>query len=310
MVIRKAPDLRYSQVTPKQLYLNRRKFIAGSAALGALAMLPSARGDLKKLNGVVKGPFNTDEKPTPLEAITHYNNFYEFGTDKEDPSKNAYKLRTSPWTLKVEGAVAKPTVLDLDSIFKIAPLEQRIYRMRCVEAWSMVIPWIGFPLNALLKQVEPTSKAKFVAFESYYDSRTMLSPMFAGIQFPYVEGLRLDEAMHPLTLLAVGLYGETLPNQDGAPIRLVVPWKYGFKGIKSIVKIRLQEKQPSTTWNLEGPREYGFYSNVNPEVDHPRWSQARERRIGEFRMRNTIKFNGYGDQVAGLYAGMDLRKYY
>jgi sulfoxide reductase catalytic subunit YedY len=309
MVIRKSPDLRYSQVTPKQVYLNRRRFLtAGSVALGALATLPAAKAGSKLV--ATKSPFSTNETPTPLEAITHYNNFYEFGTDKEDPSKKAYKLRTSPWTVKVEGAVAKPTVLDLDAIFKLAPLEERIYRHRCVERWSMVIPWIGFPLSALLKKVEPTSNAKYVAFETYYDSKTMLSPFFAGIRFPYVEGLRMDEAMHPLTLLAVGLYGETLPNQDGAPFRLVVPWKYGFKSIKSIVKIRLVEKEPPTTWKLSASNEYGFYSNVNPERDHPRWSQTKERRIGEVRLRDTVKFNGYGDQVASLYTGMDLRKYY
>jgi sulfoxide reductase catalytic subunit YedY len=309
MLIRKAPELRYSQVTPQQTYLNRRRFLtAGSVALGALAGLPTASADSKL--AARKSQFSTSEQLTPFEAITHYNNFYEFGTDKEDPSKNAHKLRTSPWQVKVEGAVAKPTVLDLDAILKIAPLEERIYRHRCVERWSMVIPWIGFPLSALLKQVEPTPKAKYVAFETYYDSKTMLSPLYAGIRFPYVEGLRMDEAMHPLTLLAVGLYGQTLPNQDGAPFRLVVPWKYGFKSIKSIVKIRLVEKEPSTTWNLSASNEYGFYSNVNPEKDHPRWSQAKERRIGELRMRDTVKFNGYGDQVAGLYTGMDLRKYY
>jgi methionine sulfoxide reductase catalytic subunit len=309
MLIRKAPELHYSQVTPQQMYLNRRRFLTGgSVALGALAGLPAASAGSKL--AATKSQFSTSEQLTPFEAITHYNNFYEFGTDKEDPSKNAYKLRTSPWQVKVEGAVAKPTVLDLDGIFKIAPLEERIYRHRCVERWSMVIPWIGFPLNALLKQVEPTSKAKYVAFETYYDSKTMLSPLYAGIRFPYLEGLRMDEAMHPLTLLAVGLYGQTLPNQDGAPFRLVVPWKYGFKSIKSIVKIRLVEKEPPTTWNLSASNEYGFYSNVNPEKDHPRWSQAKERRIGELRMRDTVKFNGYGDQVASLYTGMDLRKYY
>jgi len=309
MLIRKAPDLRYSDVTPRDIYLNRRRFlVAGSAALGALAALPAGAAGSKL--AAKKSPFSTTEQPTPLEAITHYNNYYEFGTDKEDPSKNAYKLRTSPWQVKVEGAVAKPTVLDLDAIFKVAPLEERIYRHRCVERWSIVVPWIGFPLNALLKQVEPTAKAKYVAFETLYDSKYMLGTFQAGIRFPYVEGLRLDEAMHPLTLLAVGLYGENLPNQDGAPIRLVVPWKYGYKSIKSIVKIRLVEKEPPTTWNMAASNEYGFYSNVNPEKDHPRWSQAKERRLGEFRMRDTIKFNGYGDQVASLYAGMDLRKYY
>ena len=308
MVIRKPSDLRYSQVTPKHAYLNRRRFLASSMALGALASAPAAQAT-SKLNGVNKGPYSTDEKPTPFDAITHYNNFYEFGTDKEDPSRNAGKFVTSPWTVHVEGEVAKPITLDLDALFKVAPLEERIYRHRCVEAWSMVIPWIGYPLNALLKKAEPTSKAKYVAFESYFDRRQMPQGMWAGIAFPYVEGLRLDEAMHPLALLAVGLYGETLPNQDGAPFRLVVPWKYGFKSIKSIVKIKLQEKQPPTTWNIAAANEYGFYSNVNPEVDHPRWSQAKERRIGEFTKRNTLKFNGY-DEVASLYSGMDLRKNY
>jgi methionine sulfoxide reductase catalytic subunit len=303
MLIRNAPEFRYSQITPKELYLNRRAFLA----LGALATSTSLFA-AQKLGGVSKSPLSTDEKPTPLDAVTHYNNFYEFGSDKEDPSANSGNFRTSPWTMSVEGEVGKPKTFDYDSLFKIAPLEERIYRMRCVERWSMVIPWVGFPLNALLKQVEPTSKAKYVAFESFYDKKQMPRARGTGIDFPYVEGLRLDEAMHPLTLMVVGLYGEKLPNQDGAPIRLAVPWKYGYKGIKSVVKIRLVEKQPQTAWNNAAPNEYGFYSNVNPEVDHPRWSQAKERRIGEFSMRNTEKFNGYGNQVAGLYAGMDLRK--
>ena len=309
MVIRKSPDLRYSQVTSKEAYVNRRRFLASSIAAGTLAIAPKARATAK-LNGVTKGPYTTDEKPTPYDAITHYNNFYEFGTDKEDPSHNATKFVTSPWTVRIDGEVAKPLTLDLDALYKVAPLEERIYRHRCVERWSMVIPWIGYPLNVLLKKVEPTAKAKYVAFESYYDRKQMPQGLWSGIAFPYVEGLRLDEAMNPLALLAVGLYGETLPNQDGAPFRLVVPWKYGYKSIKSIVKIRLVEKQPPTTWNLAAANEYGFYSNVNPEVDHPRWSQAKERRIGEFTMRNTVKFNGYGEQVASLYMGMDLRKYY
>ncbi len=309
MLIRKPADLRYSDVTPQPLYVNRRHFLAGSVALGALGALAStSRG--AKLEDVKKSSYNVgDEKITPAEAVTHYNNYYEFGTDKEDPAKNAQNFRTSPWTLKVEGEVAKPLTFDHDSLMKIAPLEERIYRHRCVEAWSIVVPWIGFPLNALLKQVEPTSKAKYVAFETYYDSKQMLSSRAAGIDFPYVEGLRLDEAMHPLALLAVGMYGDTLPNQDGAPIRLVVPWKYGFKSIKSLVKIRLVEKQPPTTWNISASNEYGFYSNVNPQVDHPRWSQAKERRLGELFKRNTLMFNGYSE-VASLYAGMDLRKYY
>jgi sulfoxide reductase catalytic subunit YedY len=304
MLIRKPADLRYSDITPKQMYVSRRRFLAGSLAFGALA--GSARG--MKLSEVKKTSYNVgDEKITPLDAITHYNNFYEFGTDKSDPAEYAKNFRTSPWTLKVEGEVAKPKTFDQDSMLKIAPLEERIYRHRCVEAWSIVVPWTGFPLAALLSQVEPTSKAKFVAFESYYDSKQMPHARGAGIQFPYVEGLRLDEAMHPLTFLAVGLYGETLPNQDGAPIRLVVPWKYGYKSAKSLVKIRLVEKMPPTTWNLSAPNEYGFYSNVNPKVDHPRWSQAKERRLGELFKRDTLMFNGYSE-VASLYAGMDLRK--
>jgi len=307
MLIRKPTDLRDSDVTPKQMYVNRRRFLTGSAALGAFGALGGAAHGMK-LTDAKKTAYNVgDEKVTPLDAITHYNNFYEFGTDKGDPSENAKDFRTSPWTLKVEGAVAKPITLDHDALYKIAPLEERIYRHRCVEAWSIVVPWIGIPLNALLKQAEPTPKAKYVAFESYFDTKQM--PRAYGINFPYVEGLRLDEAMHPLTLLALGLYGETLPNQDGAPIRLVVPWKYGFKSIKSLVKIRLVEKQPPTSWNQIASNEYGFYSNVNPQVDHPRWSQAKERRLGELFRRETLMFNGYSE-VASLYTGMDLRKNY
>jgi sulfoxide reductase catalytic subunit YedY len=254
------------------------------------------------------GPFGTSEKLTPLEDVSHYNNFYEFGTAKTDPAQNARDFRTTPWTVSIEGAVESPRVFDLDAVLKIAPLEERIYRHRCVEGWSMVVPWIGFPLNALIKVVNPTSNAKYVAFQSLYDRKQMPLARDAGIPFPYLEGLRIDEANHPLTLLCVGLYGEVLPNQNGAPIRLVVPWKYGFKSIKSIVKIRFVEKQPPTTWNSFARDEYGFYSNVNPEVDHPRWSQATERRLGEFFKRPTQKFNGYGKEVAGMYSGMDLRK--
>jgi len=313
MIIRKPSDLRHSDVTPKQVYLNRRRFLgAAPVALGALIGSRVAQATTK-LTGVSKSSYTVDEKVdkvSPLDVITHYNNFYELRTDKEDPARNAQNFRTSPWMVKIEGEVAKPKTLDLDALMKAAPLEERIYRHRCVEAWSIVVPWIGYPLSALLKQVQPTAKAKYVAFESYYDTKQMPKGVWAGIQLPYVEGLRLDEAMHPLALLAVGLYGETLPNQDGAPFRLVLPWKYGFKSIKSIVKIRLVEKQPPTTWNIANSSEYGFYSNVNPEVDHPRWSQAKERRLGEFSKRNTLKFNGYGDQVANLYAGMDLRKNY
>jgi len=299
----KISELPYSSVTPKSVYLNRRGFLA-SVAFGAVGSAAIAN---TKLNAV-KIKFSTTEQPTPYEGVTSYNNFYEFGTGKSDPAHNAKNFRTIPWTVAIEGAVSKPQVLDLDSLLKIGPLEERIYRHRCVEAWSIVVPWIGFPLNALIKAVNPLSSAKYVAFQSLYDPKQMPQGRYAGIQLPYVEGLRIDEAMHPLALLCVGLYGEVLPNQNGAPIRLVVPWKYGFKSIKSIVKIRFVEKQPPTTWNIAGPSEYGFYSNVNPEVDHPRWSQAKERRLGELFKRPTLKFNGYEDQVAGLYAGMNLRK--
>jgi sulfoxide reductase catalytic subunit YedY len=303
----------YSQVTPQRDYLelSRRRFILRSmaAAAGAMALPQLLTASGARLNGVVKSSYRVDDKMTPYDVVTGYNNFYEFGTSKDQPSKLAQKLQTSPWTVSIEGEVAKPRTLDLDQVMKLAPLEERVYRHRCVEAWSIVVPWIGFSLSAILKQVEPTSKAKYVAFQSYYDKKTMLGSFQAGIDFPYVEGLRLDEAMHPLVLLCVGLYGETLPNQNGAPLRLVVPWKYGFKSIKSVVKIRFMEKQPPTTWNLSAPSEYGFYSNVNPEVDHPRWSQAKERRLGEFLKRPTLKFNGYGDQVATLYNGMDLRRF-
>ena len=310
MLIRKPAEFRYSDITPKEQYLNRRRFLAaGSAALGSLALPFSALATMK-LNGVTKSSFTVNEKLTSKEDITHYNNYYEFGTDKEEPAKNAGSLRTSPWTVQVGGLVNKPKTFDLDAIMKMAPLEERIYRHRCVEAWSMVIPWIGFPLNVLLKQVEPNAKAKYVAFQTLFDPKQMPRARYGGIPFPYVEGLRLDEAMHPLALLTFGLYGETLPNQNGAPIRMVLPWKYGFKSVKSIVKIDLVEKEPPPTWKLANAEEYGFYSNVNPERDHPRWSQGSERRIGELFKVKTIKFNGYGDQVAGMYTGMDLRKNY
>lgn len=308
----KSSGLRYSDVTPKHLYLNRRRFLAtASAAAGALAVPFGALADTK-LTGLKPSPFSTTEKPTPYEAVTTYNNFYEFGTGKDEPVKLARNFKTSPWTVSLEGEVVKPKTLDLDAVMKLAPLEERIYRHRCVEGWSFVIPWVGFPLSALLKQVEPTSKAKYIAFQSFYDPKQMLSSRQAQIEFPYVEGLRLDEAMHPLTLLSVGLYGETLPPQSGAPFRLTVPWKYGFKSIKSIVKVRFVEKQPPTTWNLAWSQAYGFYSNVNPEVDHPTHSQAMEVRLGSgtFGQRiKTQKFNGY-EQVASLYSGMDLRKNY
>src|SRR5665213_3000479 len=312
MSIHKTSSLRYSDVTPRREYINRRLFLAaGSAVLGALAS-PFAAGAETKLSGYTKSPFSTDEKPTPYSAVTSYNNYYEFGTGKDEPAKNAKNYRTSPWMLSIGGEVTKPKMLDLDAIMKVAPLEERIYRHRCVEGWSFVIPWIGFPLNALLKQVEPTAKAKYVAFQSYYDPKQMLSSRAAQIQFPYIEGLRLDEAMHPLTLISVGLYGQTLPPQNGAPLRLTVPWKYGYKSIKSLVKIRLVEKQPPTTWNLAWSQAYGFYSNVNPQVDHPTHSQATEERLGSGIFGQHIKtrmFNGY-DQVASHYSGMNLRKYY
>jgi methionine sulfoxide reductase catalytic subunit len=308
MIIRtKTPYLRYSDVTPKAVYLSRRRFLAT-----ALAAPLVARAATTKLSGIVKSPLSTTEPPTPLEDVTSYNNFYEFGTGKNEPVKLAKNFKTSPWEVSLEGEVMKPKTLDLDAVMKLAPLEERIFRHRCVEGWSFVIPWVGFPLSALLKQVEPTSKAKYVAFQSYYDPKQMLSSREAHIQFPYIEGLRLDEAMHPLATLSVGVYGETLPPQNGAPFRLTLPWKYGFKSIKSIVKIRFVEKQPPTTWNLEWGEAYGFYANVNPNVDHPTHSQATETRLGQGRFGSKIKtrlFNGY-DQVAGLYSLLDLKKNY
>jgi len=297
--------MKWSDVSPKGVYLNRRRFLAGAALAAGAGRLWGGQ----RLQAASKSPFSTTEKQTPLNVISGYNNFYEFGTEKEQPSKLAGSLRTSPWTIVVDGNVAKPRTYDLDAVLKLAPLEERIYRHRCVEGWSIVVPWIGFPLNALIKQVQPLSNAKYVAFQSLYDPKQMPQARWAGIAFPYVEGLRMDEAMHPLAMLAVGLYGEALPNQNGAPVRLVLPWKYGFKSIKSIVRISFVEKQPKTTWSAATPSEYGFYSNVNPQVDHPRWSQAAERRLGEFFKRKTLMFNGY-DQVAPLYAGMDLRKNY
>ena len=313
MFIAKPRPIAPSEITPREVYLRRREFLAGAAALGLAGSLsfPALAAKLS----TIKGPFATDEKETSLEDVTHYNNFYEFGTGKGDPASYAHTLTTSPWTVKIDGLVSKPAEYSLEDILKPVTLEERIYRMRCVEGWSMVIPWDGFPLADLLKRVEPLGSAKYVAFQTLVRPKEMpgQSGLFQVLDWPYVEGLRLDEAMHPLTILATGLYGETLPNQNGAPIRLVVPWKYGFKGIKSIVRISLVENQPPTTWNIQAPNEYGFYSNVNPEVDHPRWSQATERRIGEggglfAKRRPTLKFNGYGDQVASLYAGMDLKK--
>ena len=306
MLIRKSPDIPSSEITPKHVYLNRRRFLAGLPLAGS-ALLGAGSLDAAKLDAA-KSPFSTTERVTPVRDSTSYNNYYEFGTEKDQPAQNAHTLVTAGWKISVEGECAKPRVFDMDAIMKLAPLEERIYRMRCVERWSIVVPWIGYSLSALLKQVEPTSKAKFVAFQTLWDRKQM--PKGAGINFPYVEGLRLDEAMHPLTLMVTGLYGKPLPNQNGAPLRLMSPWKYGFKGIKSIVRIAFTEQQPPTSWNIAAPDEYGFYANVNPEVDHPRWSQATERRIGEFRRRRTLMFNGYADQVASMYSGMDLRKFY
>ena len=320
MLIRKAPDLTYADVTPKSAYLDRRKFLRALGIVGATAVTAKGLFDLTlppqvafaatKFTSLVNSPFSTSEKQNSYEDVTHYNNFYEFGTDKSDPAKNAKNFNTSNWVVSVEGEVAKPRKFTMDEILKLAPLEERIYRHRCVEAWSIVVPWIGFSFNSLIRLVEPTPKAQFVAFQSYYDPRQMPLGRWAGIEFPYVEGLRLDEAMNPLTLLCVGMYGESLPNQDGAPVRMVIPWKYGFKSIKSLVKIKFQQKMPPTTWNLAASNEYGFYSNVNPSVDHPRWSQAKERRLGEIFKRPTLMFNGYGDQVASMYNGMDLKKNY
>jgi methionine sulfoxide reductase catalytic subunit len=325
MLIKPKTDLTYADVTPKGLYMGRRNFLLGlavtTAAVVAYKRLPEvfagpATGSVPSpLSGVVTSQYTTTgEKITPENDVTSYNNYYEFGTDKSDPSKNARNFVTSPWTVSVEGEVAKPRKFTMDEIMKLAPLEERIYRHRCVEAWSIVVPWIGYSFSTIAKLVQPTPKAKYVAFESYYDPKQMPLGSQAGIQLPYLEGLRLDEAMNPLALLCVGMYGETLPNQDGAPVRMVLPWKYGFKSAKSLVKIRFVKDQPQTTWNMYtsfgGQPEYGFYANVNPNVDHPRWSQAKERRLGEFLRRPTLMFNGYGDQVASLYTGMDLRKYY
>ena len=306
MLIRKPLGLKYTDVTPRSVYVNRREFLVGLGLAGGALLTARKAAALNKLDVAAKSPYSTTEKINSLQDVTHYNNFYEFGTDKRDPAINAKDFRTSPWTVSVEGLVETPKKYDLASLMKLAPLEERIYRHRCVEAWSIVVPWVGYSLSALLKAAGPTPKAKYVAFQSFYDPRQM--PHAYGITFPYVEGLRLDEAMHPLALLCFGMYGEELPPQDGAPVRLIVPWKYGFKSIKSIVKIKLVEKQPPCTWNIMQPNEYGFYSNVNPHVDHPRWSQATERRLGELFRRETLMFNGYEKEVAELYSGMDLKK--
>ena len=313
MRVYRPPHIAASEITPHKVYLSRRQFI-GSTAAGLL--LAGTGTAFAAPLAASPGGFSTDEMQTPKEAVTTYNNFYEFGTGKGDPSEKSQHFKPLPWSVKVDGMVGKPREFGIEELMKL-PLEERVYRLRCVEGWSMVIPWIGFPLSALLDQVDPLGSAKYVAFETVVRPEEMpgQTGLFQPLEWPYVEGLRLDEARHPLTILAVGLYGETLPNQNGAPIRLVVPWKYGFKSIKSIVRISLVEQEPKTTWKSSNAREYGFYSNVNPEVDHPRWSQATEQRIGEggfFKVANrpTLPFNGYGEEVAGLYAGMDLKANY
>jgi sulfoxide reductase catalytic subunit YedY len=301
MLIRRPPDIPVSEITDESLYWNRRDFLKaagfGVAAMGALPPLAGRRSGARD-----------DEKLTPYEDVTGYNNYYEFGTDKGDPKKNATGFRTRPWKIEVAGEVKRPAVYDLDEFLKPYTPVERIYRLRCVEAWSMVIPWLGIPLRDIIDRLEPTSKAKYVEFTTLLDPEQMPGQRGRVLEWPYVEGLRMDEARHPLSLIVTGLYGKPLPNQNGAPLRLIVPWKYGFKGGKSIVKIRFTESQPMTTWNLAASNEYGFYANVNPEVDHPRWSQARERRVGEFFKRKTLLFNGYADQVGSLYTGLDLRK--
>ncbi len=313
IVIKTQGDILPSEITSPSVYASRRDFMrrAGGLALAAGASLHAAPSlALDKLAGQPNAGLSARDSLTPLASVTSYNNFYEFGTDKADPAKNAHTLRTRPWSVKVEGLVNKPGVYDIESLLALAPIEERIYRLRCVEGWSMVIPWEGYPLSALINKVEPQGNAKYVEFVTLSDAEQMPALRSQVLDWPYVEGLRMDEAMHPLTLLTLGLYGQVLPNQNGAPVRIVVPWKYGFKSAKSIVAIRFVEKQPVSSWMQAGPAEYGFYSNVNPEVDHPRWSQARERRIGEFLKRDTLMFNGYADQVASLYTGMDLRRNY
>ena len=322
MIIRHAVALapRPSEITPERVWTRRRDLLRGAAATGlagltaAEAGATSSAGPSGEPLSAKPGPYGTVEKPTSFKDVTSYNNFYEFGTDKDDPARTAGSLKTRPWTVAVEGAVGKPRSFGIEELLKLAPLEERIYRMRCVEGWSMVIPWVGFPLAELIRRVEPTGNARYVEFVTLADAKQMPGLRSPVLQWPYVEGLRMDEAMHPLTVLAVGLYGQVLPNQNGAPVRLVVPWKYGFKSAKSLVRIRFVEKEPVTSWNRAAPGEYGFYSNVNPDVDHPRWSQATERRIGEDgflqRKRKTLPFNGYAEQVASLYAGMDLRRFF
>jgi methionine sulfoxide reductase catalytic subunit len=315
MLIRRPGDIRPSEITPHEVYLRRRQFLkaTGALALGAGAGMvsrKSAAQNAQKLAGIARSGYSTSEKPNSLKDISSYNNYYEFGTDKDDPLEYAKRLKVRPWTVAVEGEVRKPRTFGIEELLKF-PLEERIYRLRCVEAWSMVIPWVGFEFNRLAKLVEPTGNAKFVEFVTAFQPDNMPGVRLPVLDWPYVEGLRIDEALNPLAILCLGLYDEVLPNQNGAPVRLVVPWKYGFKSGKSIVKIRFVEKQPRTAWEKAAPQEYGFYSNVNPNVDHPRWTQKREKRLPAFFANHeTVLFNGYGDQVARLYAGMDLKKYY
>jgi sulfoxide reductase catalytic subunit YedY len=315
MLIKKSPDIPSSEITPKSLYLNRRNFLRGAGLAGAAAVVgfrelasPSVTAQANaKIDGIKPSSLSTKETMTPYKDVTNYNNYYEFSTDKYEPAGLAKNFKTRPWSVTIDGAVEKKQVLDVDTIIKMAAPEERIYRHRCVEGWSIVVPWVGFSLSELINKAKPTSKAKFVEFTTVLDMQQMPGQRGRVLDWPYVEGLRMDEAMHPLALLCFGMYGEALPNQDGAPLRIVVPWKYGFKSGKAIVRIRFTDSEPRTTWAEMAPREYGFYANVNPNVDHPRWSQAKERRLGEFSKRPTLMFNGY-DQVAGLYSGMDLKK--
>jgi len=320
MLIKKPNTIQPSEITDESVYRERRRFL-GMAALGTVAtagggmLLPAINAmakpvGLRPFPDLKQGPFSATEAANSYEDITTYNNFYEFGIFKDDPARKAHLLTTHPWSVEIAGEAELTGRFSLEDILKPHPLEERIYRLRCVEAWSMVIPWVGFPLADLIKRFKPTSRAKYVEFTTLYNPEEFPGQRYKVLDWPYVEGLRMDEAMHPLTLLAVGLYGKEMPNQNGAPIRLVVPWKYGFKSIKSIVKIAFRETMPETSWHRSNPGEYGFYSNVNPAVDHPRWSQARERRIGEFLKRETLPFNGYADEVAHLYNGMDLKKFF
>ena len=297
-----------SELPPRSHFEARRRVLSAAGALAAGALMPGALRAAPAFAGARRWPHSIADRLTPLEHVTGYNNFYEFGTSKQDPSVYAHKLPTRPWAVTVEGLVHRPRTFDLDTLLGLAPMEERIYRLRCVEGWSMVVPWIGYPLSVLLKQVEPLGSARYVEFESFHDARLMSSPIFNPLVFPYIEGLRLDEAMHPLTLLVFGLYGDLLPKQNGAPLRLAVPWKYGFKSAKSLVRIRFTDEQPLTSWNRSAPHHFGFYSNVNPAVSSERYDQRRERRLGELGKRDTLPFNGYADAVAGLYAGMDLKR--